>query len=261
MVVRNKLRNYSYANAAFRFPSLTSLTTATTSDAAIEQLVQLPRLEELRFPQEHELEQSTTARGFSMLHTAPLLRSFQYSSIVSGVPKLAHASLTSLFSLTTPGTPRILPFWLSTEASNQLFTRHRLVHLRCLELLWTGVATPQTIASLLPLVKPADVVVAGREQRQAARATKRQGDGYETRYDSGSLVALDVPAADAANFPVLECLTLHHSFYYGLKDPSVSWIRRQLRRSYEYEVAAELGGCGGDAGRGRAAEDDGLKNL
>ena len=41
--------SYSFVDSAARFPSLTSLASPSCHDAAIEQLVQLPRLEELRF--------------------------------------------------------------------------------------------------------------------------------------------------------------------------------------------------------------------
>ena len=47
----DSLEDYSFVGAAARFPSLTSLTSPSCHDAAIEQLVRLPRLEELRFPE------------------------------------------------------------------------------------------------------------------------------------------------------------------------------------------------------------------
>ena len=43
-----ELRNYTFVDVANRFPSLTWLTSPSRSDAAIEQLARLPRLEELR---------------------------------------------------------------------------------------------------------------------------------------------------------------------------------------------------------------------
>ena len=53
-----------------------------------------------------------------------------------------------------------------------------------------------------------------------------------------------IPVANAANFPSLECLALPYKYYGrdGRRTGDISeWMKRQLRRSYEYEihVAAE----------------------
>ena len=127
----------------------------------------------------------------------------------------------------------------------QLLTRHRCPHLRCLELSvmfeYEECFCPQTDAALLPLVQPADVVVAGRAQRQAARAAKR--DKLQT--DESGERRQHISANNAANFPALECLALPYASYNSgenaKNEPGVvsGWTIQQLRRSYEYELAAE----------------------
>ena len=78
----NELNAYAFARAAIHFPSLTSLSTSMCSDEAVANLVQLPRLEELRFPDycENKLEESvhTTTEGFRALSQAASLRSLVY---------------------------------------------------------------------------------------------------------------------------------------------------------------------------------------
>ena len=249
------LRLYSFVGAAARFPSLTSLSSPSCHDAAIEQLVRLPRLEELRFPDYTISDQNegcveTTEHGFRAFSQAASLRSVQYTP-----PERADGecyereeppsltSLTALCSLTHLTRLTVGAHWLPEEACAQLFTQHRFVHLRCLELIaqydGEGACCPQTDSALLALVKPADTCVRGRELRQAARAAKRNAVEELDRFVEGE--QLSIPANNAANFPVLECLALpYHCYNDG--DCSVkpsAWMRRQLRRSYEYEVAAE----------------------
>ena len=93
------------------------------------------------------------------------------------------------------------------------------------------------------------MLVEGRAQRQAARAVKRreaqdgwneEADGEEAE-DADAILA-DIPVDNAANFPSLECLALPYEHYNrgGDECGEVSvWMMAQLRRSYEYEVAAE----------------------
>jgi len=99
----------------------------------------------------------------------------------------------------------------------------------------------------LPLVKPAEFVVLGRDERQAARATK-QGYGYEQRVMFEDGKGCDIPAGNAANFPALECLALPYYLYdffrkEDIEDDNIrqvsAWIVQQLRRSYEFEIVSE----------------------
>ena len=139
----------------------------------------------------------------------------------------------------------------------QLFTQHRFEHLRCLELIAQDGGgcyfCPQTDACLLPLVKPADMVVSGRLERQAARAAKRDTRGRAEEYHGYSVTAdgaeecdgeaaaaeCDIPAESAASFAALECLALpywHYNNRWNVDAGKVSdWIEEQLTRSYEYE--------------------------
>ena len=247
--------NYSFARAIACFPSLTSLTTPDCSDAALEHIVQLPRLEELRVSdyttKRGQGQAPTTTRGFLTLSTAVMLRSVHYSSVEGAdeePPSLA--SLIPLFTLAQL-TRLSLPAWWMTESKCvQLFTQHRFEHLRCLELFRQSSVRsylfPQTNAALLSLVKPTDVVVPGRADRQAARAARRVRDEEEAESSMEGAVEQHIPTGSSHNFPALECLVLAHRQY----GPNVSyigrradlageWIRRQLRRSYEYEVVAE----------------------
>ena len=86
--------------------------------------------------------------------------------------------------------------------------------------------------------------MAGREERQAARAAKRQNVREERDiYPYAELEDKDIQADSAANFPALECLALPcFSYNYGrigVAGQVSEWLKRQLRRSYEYEVAVE----------------------
>ena len=162
-------------------------------------------------------------------------------------PKLA--SLTALFTFTHLARLTLNEHWLDGDRCVSLFTRHRLDHPRCLELKehfgGCHYICPQTDVALLSLVKPADKVVAGREQRQAARAAKRRtaDDVAVSEVDGAGSGAQthDIPAGNATNFPALECLDLPYCYYNLEDEPGTvsAWMRRQLRRSYEYEVAAE----------------------
>ena len=285
------LVTYPFTDVAARFPSLTSLTSPTGDSAAIEQLVRLPRLEELRFPKyvnsnRPDAESRTIDDCLRACSSAASLRSVQYTR-----PDAADRyqnvmpSLSALAALFTVGCITRLTFtahWLRESSCVQLFTQHRFVHLRCLDLFsiytrdWKAIPTgdvlhcPQTDAALLPLVKPADIVVEGREQRQAARAVKRRApkppapsqlpfNNFTPGFKPGQIMAVTatslpeknyaddgeeahhIPADGAVNFPALECLALPHSFYNRGDDSGKvsTWMRRQLRRSYEYEVAAE----------------------
>jgi len=252
------LRNYSFANAATRYPSLTSLALPCCSTAAIKHLVRLPRLEELRFPSytrkgedEDECGVQTTERGFQAFTRAASLRSVQYTppdGWDDQVPTVA--SLTALVTLSNLTRLTVNAQWLPEDACVQLFTQHRFDRLRCLELVAQygcgDYICPQTDAALLPLVKPADMVVAGREERQAARAVKRRerhanvGTDRDCVEEAG---CCDIPADNAANFPALECLALPYLTYNRSACENTgrvsAWIKQQLRRSYEYEVAAE----------------------
>jgi len=138
------LENYMFANAAARFPSLTSLSTSNCSNAAIEQLVRLRRLEELCFPEYSWAGQAwndrrvrTTERGFRAFSKSASLRSVQYippeRNADREVPSLT--SLTALSALTNLTRLTIGAHWLDESTCVQLFTRHRFDHLRCLELM------------------------------------------------------------------------------------------------------------------------------
>ena len=243
--------NYTFAGATQRFPSLTSLTSPTCSDDAIEQLVQLPQLEELQFlsyPLTGEGGSvQTTDRGFSALSQAASLRSVQYSPANRWEEGgLTVAALTSLLTITHLTRLTINAQWLLEEQWLEVhqLTHHRSVHLRCLELIEQRdvndhICCEHTDAVLLPLVKPADIVVAGREQRQTARAAKRPDFGEEMNHDADEV--LHIPTDNAANFPALECLALPYRYYNtGENTGYVSaWMKQQLRRSYEYELVEE----------------------
>ena len=211
------VRMYSFACAAVRFPSLTSLISPSCPDAAIRHLVQLPQLEELRFPEYYTTEEcsgevQTTAAGFATFNQAASLRSVQYTppeGVDEETPSLA--SLTALFTLAHLTRLTLSAWWMDEDKCVQLFTQHRFEHLRCLELIKQygcgSYHCPQTDAALLPLVKSADVVVPGRAERQAVRAARRARDREEAEYDGEAAVTewrryrrgerLDAGAAEA----------------------------------------------------------------
>ena len=249
-VASGSLRDYCIA--PHRFPSLTSLTFPNCSDACIERLVQLPKMEELRFPEYTTTEPEdgcvrTTERGFRALSRADSLRSVQYTPPESYEETPSLAALTALFTLTNLTRLTVNALWLPEHVCVPLLTQHRFEHLRCLELIEQYISgthfCPQSDAALLPLVKPAHLIVPGRVERQAARAAKRQ-DVRKERDDSDDEVEdEDIPADNATNFPALECLALpYFSYNYGnmpVTGRVSAWMKRQLRRSYEYEVAAK----------------------
>jgi len=249
------LEDYPFANAATRYPSLTSLASPCCSDAAIEQLSRLPKLEELRFPECSTWYDTTkTENTLRAISKVTSLRSVQYTPNGDGdrhdePPSLA--ALTPLVTLAHLTRLTLHARWLPEDVSVQLFTRHHFVYLRCLELIeqdvWFPEDCPQNDAALLPLVKPAGIVVAGREGRQAARAVKRRDKQVDEEVDDdGDGTPLDIPADYGANFPALECLALPYCFYsVGTEEGDgdigyvSAWMKQQLRRSYEYEVAVE----------------------
>ena len=251
-----------------------SLSSPNCSDAAIAQLVQLPVLEELRFPgymttlKRDGYVVMTSNRGSRMLGKAGKLRAIYYSppDYYDDEDVPSTAALTSLFTLTYLVRITISAAWLT----DGLPSGHRFEHFRCLRLIKQfayNAVCPQTDAMLLPLVKPLDVLVDGRQQGQAARAAKRpvrsfrrqaayqysdadedaEYSGEEEREEAveaedeteGTISA--IPVNNAANFPALERLALpYNECNYGEDCGEVSgWMKRQLQRSYEYEVAAE----------------------
>ena len=246
------LRRYRFEKAAIRFPSLTSLTQHNCSDAAIAHLVRLPALEELRFPDYLTTKTDggrvlTSARGFRALSKAANLRAIYYSlSIGSDEEKPSQAALTSAFTLANLTRITISADWLVYK----LLVTHPFEHLRCLELIaqlrMADVCCPQNDAQLMPFVKPLVVMVDGRERRQANRIAKRPTREEEAELDdepAGDSEPI-IPVNNAANFPSLECLALPYIYYNfgfgGEHCGQVSkWMKQQLQRSYEYEVAAE----------------------
>ena len=251
---------YHFKHIASRFPSLTSLTSPNCSDAAIAQLVRLPALEELRFPEYLTTEEGggrvlTSDRGFHSLSKAAKLRAIYFTP-----PEGADEYFPSLEDPTT-----VLAFVNLTRITISAFwpidslLTHHFQHLRCLELVQQyGCGyyfCPQSDELLLPLVKPLNQVVVGREQRQAVRAAERYNGGRDRPRDTQDDGNSDdkeaqedeadpaIPIDNAANFPSLECLALPYGYYnrgWGDDCGVVSrWIQQQLRRSYEYEVAEE----------------------
>ena len=257
-LVDDELHHYPFAQAALRFPSLTSLTSPNRSDEAIANLVQLPQLQELRFEFYSNKEDGeydgvqTTAKGFHTFSQAASLRSLFYSTLDvrrSSPPSLD--SLTAVFTLTNLTRLTLNAYWLNEAVSVPLFTQHRFVHLRCLELVsqfdvWHHIC-PQTDVALLPLVKPADFFVPGRAERQAARAVEELNNRERRQRRDGDQQVeepLVIPEGREDNFPSLECLALPYSVYDseapgGLSGTVSEWMKRQLRRSYEFEVASE----------------------
>ena len=173
-----ELCDYSFARAAELFPALTSFTSPSCSEQAIQHLVAIPKVEELCFGS-HSVHSVGTegvqemVRGFEALQTAASLRSVQYRH-----PDLVHdeafhyttprsyVALASIFNLTHLTRLTVPAFWLDEEMAVQLISQHRFPHLRCLELQvledgYRFYVCPQTDATLLLFVKPADVVVPG----------------------------------------------------------------------------------------------------
>jgi len=255
IAANDELRDYPFDNVTSRFPSLTSLTSPNCSNAAIKQLVRLPRLEELCFPEyslwdEDEGGVRTTGTGFRAFSKSATVRAVRYQPPANHdaeTPTLP--SLTALFTLSNLTRLTINAWWLPEEVSVQLFTQHRFDHLRCFELIAQCSCDdyyicPQTDAALLPLVKPAHMLVAGREQRQVTRAAKRrlaEDSNEESDSSEHREKAYDIPADNKVNFPALECLALPYRHYNdGEYGGQVSaWMEQHLRRSYEYEVAME----------------------
>ena len=243
-----ELHDYSFSRAALLFPCLTSFTSPNCSEQAIRHLLAVPRLEELCFgglstlPVDRRGVQRT-ARGFRALQTAASLRSVAYWHPDVGYDEIETtyldiSVLASVFTLTHLTRLTVPVFWLEPEGV-QLLSQHLFPHLRCLELhlLDDGYFTysdQQTDAFFLPFVKPVDLFVPGRAERQIARVGEHIRTPEVDRREEG---AETVPVNNAANFPVLECLALVYRFYRsdergrGLS----AWMVRQLRRSYEYE--------------------------
>ena len=179
----DELTNYSFGHATRCFPSLTSLTSPNCSNQAIDHFVQLPKLEELCFPEYSTQEEGggrvrTTMRGFRALGKAASLRSIQYWPPEGGdeeTPNLKE--LTHICSPTHLTRLTLSALWLTEDVCVQLLSQHLFVHLRCLELIpQYGCGynfCPQTDNTLLPLVKPAHFLIPGRVERQSARAAKR----------------------------------------------------------------------------------------
>ena len=222
----DELNEYAFAEVAARFPSLTSLSSPNCSDEAIDNLVQLPQLQELRFP-DYSLDESeegvkTTVKGFASLGATTTLRSLVYSPERGGdceTPSLA--SLTAVFTLAHLTRLTVDAGWLYETVCVPLFTQHRFVHLRCLELIAMYSCgfchCPQTDAALLPLVKPVDSVVFGREERQAARSASQRRSDQEGDIEV-ELVLPVIPKGNAANFPALECLALPYRSYNQMEE-------------------------------------------
>ena len=259
-----KLRHYPFVDAHIHFPSLTTLSTSNCSDEAIGNLVQLSRLEELRFPRYSTNDGGesveTTAEGFAILGAMTSLRSLVFSPPEGNDQKMpTSGSLAAMFNLNHLTRLTLNAWWLKGERGTQLFTRHLFVHLRCLELIaqYGGgyFFCPQTDSALLSLVKPTHFLVPGRAERQAARHAKRVSNP-ERAYPRDSVP--DIPEDNAANFPALECLALPYARYNcGDFAGQVSgWMMAQLRRSYEFEVAVEW-----EAERVTLGEAELLKSL
>ena len=158
------------------------------------------------------------------------------------------ASLTAVFTLPNLVRLTLTAGWLPEWLCVQLFTQHRFVHLRCLELIAQEGSgdplCPQTDAALLPLVKPVHFVVPGRAERQAARAAERPRLEFAHEEVSYGGHPLAISDNSALSFPALECLALPYVEYNRDEDIEHSgrvsdWMRAQLRRSYEFEVVEE----------------------
>ena len=243
-VTSGSLQDYHIAPHCF--PSLTSLSFPNCSDASIKQLVRLPKLEELRLPQYTPTRTKyggvrTTESGFCAFSRAACLRAVQYVSPEGhDMEPPSLAALTALFTLTNLTRLTATASWLPEHVCVPLLTQHRFENLRCLELIEQDSAAdylcPQSNAALLPLVQPAHMIVAGREERQAARAAKRQGIAVERGSLSGNgAESEDFPANNAANFPALECLALPYWRYNIVSERTGQlsvWMRQQLRRIY-----------------------------
>ena len=250
----DKPSNISFSKSTTCFPSLTSLTTPDYTAATVEHIVQLTRLEELRVSgyissQRSNGQAPTMAEGYSSFTDAALLRFRRYApaeDIDEEPPSLA--SLTALFTLAQLTRLTLPAWWMDPARCQLLFSQHRFEHLRCLELIkqicLRNYLFPQTDASLLPLIRPATVIVPGRLERQTARAARRARDGEEVQSGEESAEEQHIPADSACNFPALECVALVYEQYGPIvshlgRRTSGGWMVRQLRRSYEYEVVAE----------------------
>ena len=254
-----ELSDYSFAKAAQQFPSLTSFSSPSCTEQAIRHLVAIPKLEELCFGGFYEFgvgpeDVRESVNGFRVLSEVKSLRSVQYyhpdlyyDETCHDIEPRSYAALASVFTLKHLTRLTVPALLLDVEMGVQPLSQHCFPQLRCLELHVHDddrvndyiYVCPQTDAALLPLVKPADVVVPGRTERQAARAKKRPPIG-ELDHSTEEEVP-PIPADSAANFPVLECLALPYQRYNkGESTGRVSaWMKRQLRRSYEYERADE----------------------
>ena len=129
-------------------------------------------------------------------------------------------ALTDLFTLAHLTRLTVSASWIAEASCTQLFSQqHRFEHRRCLELVAQQDGRyyhcPQTDAALLPLVKPADVVVPGRAERQAVRAARRPRDGEDSESGEDSAEEQHISADSACNFPALECLALPFAHYNG----------------------------------------------
>ena len=244
------LFDYSFAHFAQLFPSLLSFTSPNCSEQAVEDLVAMPKLEELCFdgysavPVDHERVQKAVG-GFRALSRATSLRSVVYWHHIVGYEKrfddvapAIYAALAPVYTLTHLTRLTVPAFWLDAEMRELLLSQHHFPHLRCFELHLgnDGYNCPQTDATLLPFVKPANVVVSGRAERQAARGWRPATETAHRR-GLGVEVAMPIPSNNAAHFPALECLALPYlDSYAGEGTGRVSaWMKQQLRRSYEYE--------------------------
>ena len=236
---------YRFDKAVACFPSLTSLSQWNCSDAANAQLVRLPALEE-RFPLYLTAKAYcggvlTSTTGFRTFSRAPKLRAIYYlpgDGEDGEMPSLVV--LTAIFTVAHLTRLTMSAAWLIEG----VLSEHRFQHLRCLQLVpqcGNRNFCPESDELLLPLVKPLDVMVAGREQRQAARAARRAARNEVEGEQAETAISI-IPMGNAANFPSLECLDLPYSEYnsgwYNNRRVS-AWMKAQLRRSYEYEVAEE----------------------
>ena len=105
------LNEYSFEHVAERFPSLTSLSSPNCSDAAVANIVRLPALEELRFPDLHDLQEQeeawasrelTSTDGLQAFNRASKLRSIYYTPLEGAEgPDIVTMSLTNPIALFT----------------------------------------------------------------------------------------------------------------------------------------------------------------
>ena len=113
-----------YCIAPHRFPSLTSLTFPNCSDACIERLVQLPKMEELRFPEYTTTKMwsggaRTTEQGFHEFCSAASLRSVQYTPPREyDMESPSLPALTTFFTLANLTRLTLSAVWLAEEVSD-----------------------------------------------------------------------------------------------------------------------------------------------